>query len=130
VFAFVLLRTQSDAQAAANQEFYKGEKVYAHVNEMPEFEGDLTAYLSHHLYYPDSCIKVGIDDGKLLFSFVVDAGGHIADVKLLRGGCGQVHKDSMIRMIKSMPTWKCGRLNGKAVPVRFRLPVQMCFLDD
>lgn len=112
---------------ASKQEYYKGQKVFTRVDKTPEYAGEM-GYLHRHLYYPDSCIEAGDDDGKLLFSFIVDTLGNVADVTLLRCGCGAAHRDSMLRMIRNMPRWKPGRYKGKAVPVRFSLPIQMCFM--
>jgi len=125
----VVMSDQSGAQTNAQlQDFYKGQRVYSVVDQMPDYP-DLMTYLHNHLSYPDSCLDAGVDDGRLGFSFIIDTSGIVRDVRLLRGGCGENHRAAMIGMIQNMGRWKPGRLKGKLVPVRFQLPVQMCFLD-
>jgi periplasmic protein TonB len=35
-----------------------------------------------------------------------------------------------VRVIKVMPNWKPGLLEGKSVPVRFKIPVRFAFEDQ
>jgi protein TonB len=54
--------------------------------------------------------------------FVVNEDGDISDAQVLRGiggGCDQ----EALRVVKSMPKWKPGKQNGRAVKVYFTLPV-------
>jgi hypothetical protein len=128
IVAYTLTSIYSFAQSELHApEMYKGQRVYSFVDKMPDYP-NLTSYLLKHLSYPDSCLEAGIDDGRLLFSFIVDTSGIVRDVKLLRGGCGKAHTDAIIKAIQNMGRWEAGILNGRRVPVRFKLPVQLCFM--
>ena len=58
----------------------------------------------------------------MYLSFVVNADGSLADVSVAKGigfGCD----DEALRVVEAMPRWRAGRQAGRAVRVRFSLPV-------
>ena len=91
------------------------------VEEMPEFKGNVNEYLSKVINYPTIAVETGTQ-GKVYCEFVVNTDGSITDVKVVRGVDRSLDNEAM-RVIKSMPKWKPGRMNGKAVRVRYTLPV-------
>ncbi len=96
--------------------------VLEYVDQMPEFiAGDLLRYLSDHIRYPEAARENGIQ-GRVLLRFVVNEDGSVSDVNAFRrigGGCDE----EAIRVVKAMPKWKPGKLNGRSVKVYFTLPV-------
>ncbi|MBP9990091.1 MAG: energy transducer TonB [Bacteroidales bacterium] len=90
----------------------------------PEFPGGvdaLYAYLRDHIKYPTVAKETGIT-GKVYVSFIVEKDGSITDLKLMRdigGGCGQ----EALRVVRSMPKWTPGKQQGRAVRVKFNLPI-------
>ena len=59
---------------------------------------------------------------KVLAQFVVDTDGSITDVKIV--GRGRANLDQMVYdILRSMPKWKPGEINGKAVSGKYTLPV-------
>lgn len=101
------------------------EEIFTIVEQMPSFpggEGELFKYLGKHLQYPPVAKDNGVS-GVVYVQFVVDREGRINDVTVLRGigsGCDQ----EAVRVVKAMPAWKAGKQNGKAVPVRYNLPIR------
>ncbi len=91
------------------------------VEEMPEFNGNINKYLSDAINYPMIAVETGLQ-GKVYCEFVVNKDGTIVDVKVIRGIDRSLDNEAM-RVIKSMPAWKPGRMNGRAVRVKFTLPV-------
>lgn len=94
------------------------------VESMPEFPGGyqgLHEYLSLHLVFPDEA-KEKLIMGRVLLSFVIDESGNAKDVKVTRGIGGGCDEEAA-RVIRSMPPWEPATQNGKAVPVRFTLPI-------
>lgn len=91
------------------------------VQQMPEFNGDINKYLSEAIKYPIIAIETGLQ-GKVYCEFVVNRDGTIVDVKVVRGIDRSLDNEA-VRVIKSMPAWKPGRMNGRAVRVKFTLPV-------
>ncbi|MFW0717611.1 energy transducer TonB [Pedobacter sp. N23S346] len=94
------------------------------VDEYPEFAGGMkafTKYMERNLRYPSQAQEEGVK-GKVFVSFVVEIDGSITDVKVLRGigfGCDE----EAMKVIKKSPLWKPGRNKGKAVRVRYNMPI-------
>lgn len=96
----------------------------ASVQEQPEFPGGLEEmykYLGKNTKYP-AMEKDASIQGKVYVEFVVSSSGAITDVTLKRGVSGGLDKEAL-RVVKGMPKWSPGKMNGKAVKVRYILPV-------
>ncbi len=95
------------------------------VQKMPSFPGgesELLLYLSRNIVYPAMARESGIT-GPVVLSFVVNTDGSVSDIAVLKdpgGGCAK----ETIRVVQSMPRWSPGEANGRAVKVRFILPVR------
>ncbi|MBD0259502.1 MAG: energy transducer TonB [Cytophagales bacterium] len=102
-----------------------GDNVFAVVEEMPEFPGGmegLMEYLMENLRYPAEAREKNVQ-GTVFLSFVVQADGAITDVATVKGiGAGCDEEAS--RVLAAMPPWQPGRQSGKAVPVRYTLPIR------
>lgn len=101
------------------------EVVFVVVETMPEFPGGQQAlfkYLSENVKYPVIAQENGIQ-GRVICQFVVNKDGAIVDVEVVRsGGDPSLDKEAM-RVIKSMPKWNPGKQRGKAVRVKYTVPV-------
>jgi protein TonB len=53
---------------------------------------------------------------------VVDRNGAIENVEVVRGIDKSLDNEA-VRVIKSMPNWKPGRMNGRTVKVKYTLPI-------
>jgi TonB family protein len=106
--------------------FCQNEKkdTFVFVEEMPEFPGGeegLNSFLVKTVVYPSRALEDDLQ-GKVYLSFVVDTFGNVYDAKIEKS----VHPlldNAALKVIDVMPKWKPGRQNGKAVRVRFNLPV-------
>ena len=100
------------------------EEVFDMVEQAPQFPGgpaELMAYLSKNIRYPVIAQENGIS-GRVICQFVVGSDGSVRDIKVMRGVDPSLDKEA-VRVIQSMPKWIPGRQNGKAVSVRYTLPV-------
>ena len=101
------------------------EVVFVVVESMPEFPGGQQAlfkYLSENVKYPVIAQENGIQ-GRVICQFVVNKDGSIVDVEVVRsGGDASLDKEA-VRVIKTMPKWKPGKQRGKAVRVKYTVPV-------
>ena len=101
------------------------EVVFVVVETMTEFPGGQQAlfkYLSENVKYPVIAQENGIQ-GRVICQFVVNKDGSIVDVEVVRsGGDASLDKEA-VRVIKSMPKWKPGKQRGKAVRVKYTVPV-------
>lgn len=94
---------------------------FTFVDQMPEFIGDVRAYLSNNILYPANARREGIE-GRVVVRFVVRADGSITNAQLQRGIGGGCDEEAL-RVVRAMPKWKPGKQNGKPVDVWFNLPI-------
>jgi protein TonB len=83
----------------------------------------LPPFLRDNLHYPDIAIQLGLE-GKCYLKFEVSKVGDISDVKVVRGveDCPECDKEA-VRVVRSMPLWRPGKLNGRPVKSEFNLPI-------
>lgn len=101
------------------------QQVFISVEQMPEFPGgneELFKYLAQKISYPPLAKENGIS-GKVYVQFVIDNGGTVKDVKVVRGIGGGCDEEA-VRVVKAMPAWKPGKQNGKSVNVQYSLPIK------
>ena len=100
------------------------DKEWLIVEQMPEYAGGLAAlskFLQKNLRYPNPASNAGVS-GKVYVQFVVGQDGAISKVDILKGlgfGCDEEAQ----RVIKLMPHWSAGKQSGRAVAVKFTLPI-------
>lgn len=78
-------------------------------------------WLSKNLRYPASAQESNIQ-GRVVCQFVVNKDGSIVEPKIIKSVDPALDKEA-IRVVSSMPKWSPGKQRGKAVRVRFTLPV-------
>jgi len=103
------------------------EVIFVVVETMPEFPGGNAAlfkFLSDNMKYPVIAQENGIQ-GTVVCQFVVNKDGSIVDVEAVRNTSGDpsLEKEA-IRVIKAMPKWSPGKQRGKAVRVKYTVPVR------
>ncbi|MCQ2345826.1 MAG: energy transducer TonB [Paludibacteraceae bacterium] len=99
--------------------------VFVVVEKMPEFPGGneaLRKYLAENLRYPSMAAENGIT-GRAVCQFVVNKDGAIVDVQVVRSSGDDSLDREAIRVIKAMPKWNPGQQRGKAVRVKYTVPV-------
>jgi periplasmic protein TonB len=98
--------------------------IFTSVEQNPEFAGGMNAlirFLQKNLRYPSPAANAGVG-GKVYMQFVVGQDGAIRNVDVLKGigfGCDEEAQ----RVVKLMPYWSPGRQSGRAVSVKFTLPI-------
>lgn len=94
---------------------------------MPQFPGGeeaFKAYLATNLRYPELERENSIQ-GTVYLSIIVEENGVVTNITPLRevyGGRGLTQE--AIRVLKAMPAWTPGRMNGKPVRVKMNVPVR------
>ncbi len=89
----------------------------------PGGEKELFKYLAENLHYPTRAREVGLQ-GTVALSFVVNKDGSISEVTILKDAVGAGCGKEAQRVIANMPKWTPGEANGRAVRVRFTIPVK------
>ena len=99
-------------------------KVYDIVEQMPSFPGGpkaLYEYIGSNVKYPAEATATN-KSGRVIVAFVVDKNGNIIEPTIIRSVCEPLDKEAL-RVIKEMPKWTPGKQNGKAVDVKYVIPV-------
>lgn len=120
--------------------------------QMPEFKGGqeaLTKFLAKNLRYPDVAAAYGVE-GSVVMTFIVGEDGSLSDIsahdcKIERFNTTKFSQETEIRqnelkkqfallfakegarVIRKMPKWTPGTLNGKAVRVKYNQRIR--FID-
>ena len=114
----------ADLQQIVTQAPVEEEKVFDMVEQMPQFPGgqaEMMKYIQQNLRYPTIAQENGVQ-GRVSCQFVVGPDGAIRDIVVVRGVDPYLDREA-IRVIQSMPKWIPGKQNGKAVSVKYTLPI-------
>lgn len=117
------------AQDLRQQPGQTGE-IYTIVEKQPSFPGGekaLQQYIKQHRVYPDIARKAGVS-GRVFVSFVINTDGSIQNVELLKG-IGMGCDEQAIHLVQTMPNWIPGSQSGKAIRVKYNLPVAFGLAD-
>lgn len=91
----------------------------------PQYKGGmeaLIAYMQTNIKYPEKAEKEGTT-GKVMVSFIVSKKGKIKDAKVVKPVSPELDAEAL-RVVKSMPDWTPGTVDGKAADVEMTLPIQ------
>ena len=106
-------------------------EIVPQVEVIPQFPGGQSAlmrYLSLNLRYPQDAAENNVQ-GSVLVQFVVCEDGSLCNEQFIRtlgNGCEQ----EVLRVLRSMPAWKPGTVEGKPVKTYFRLPVTFQLTEE
>ena len=121
---FLTLGAQAQSVDNVNSNAAK-ESVYDQVEVKPEFPGGMPAlvkYLQENIKYPSAALAEKAQ-GKAFVRFVVEKDGSITNTEIIKS-TGNIYLDKeALRVASNMPKWKPGMQGGKAVNVRFSLPI-------
>ncbi len=100
-------------------------KVYYAADTPAQFPGGvvkLMEYMSSHLHYPDSAMVKNVQ-GKCVVQFAVRSNGEVGEVKVLHSLSPECDAEA-VRVVRSLPKFMPGKINGEPVAVWYTLPVQ------
>ena len=101
------------------------EVVYQVVEVQPAFPGGSAAmakFLGENIKYPEAAKAAG-KEGRVIVELVVKADGSLANIAVVRSSGDKSLDDEAVRVVGNMPKWKPGMQGGKAVNVKFLLPI-------
>lgn len=99
-------------------------KVFNAVEQMPQFPGgdaELMKHIQKNLKYPPVAMENNIQ-GRVVVQFVVTKTGKVGEVKVVRGKDPDLDKEA-VRVVKTLPDFIPGKMNGQAVNVWYTLPI-------
>jgi protein TonB len=101
------------------------EGVYNHAEVMPLYPGGESAlrrYLEDHIQYPDNALNNEVQ-GTVKVQFTVDEQGKIISPAVISQKLGSGLEEEALRVLRSMPRWIPGQVQGQNVKTRFTLPI-------
>lgn len=119
-----LAKSKEEAEVTSSEITEEAQEAFIVVEQMPEFPGgtdELQKYLSNNIRYPVAALENGVQ-GRVICEFVVNSDGKVTNVRIVRGVDPTLDAEAL-RVINAMPLWKPGKQRGKAVKVRYTLPV-------
>ncbi len=104
------------------------EKIYDTPETMPEFPGGMEAmikYMQENITMPEKYKDMDTKATyRVMVKFVVESDGSVTEVETVKPEPSkQDLNDEAVRVVKGMPKWKPGTMDGKPVRVRYMLPV-------
>ena len=99
-------------------------EVFTVVEEMPQYPGGMMEcmkFLSKNIRYPAESQKAKIE-GRVIVQYVVKEDGKVSDVKVVRSVSPDLDAEA-IRVVSMMPEWIPGKQRGKAVAVKYTMPI-------
>lgn len=92
--------------------------------ELPEFPGGpiaLKQYIHDHLRWPKKPSRIQ-KKIRIIIVCTIDEKGRVKNIKVMRGFAPEYDKEA-IRVVKKLPKWKPGKMNGKAYKSKYCIPV-------
>jgi TonB family protein len=100
------------------------ERAFDNVEEMPQFPGGMQAlmeFLSKNIRYPKEAFEAN-KQGRVIANFVIEKDGSISEAKVVKSVDPALDEEA-VRVINAMPNWMPGRQSGKAVRVKYTVPI-------
>lgn len=106
-------------------------QVFNVVEHKPMFPGgdkELLRYVAENIRYPREAMAAGVE-GRVVVQFVVKKDGAVGDVRVVHSRGEELDREAM-RVIKTLPGFIPGTIDGKPVNVWYTLPVTFRIKDD
>jgi periplasmic protein TonB len=98
-------------------------EIYLQADSMSQFPGgndSILIFIQNNLKWPNAETDF---EGTVYISFIVETNGSLSNRKILRG-IEDLADQEALKVIDKMPKWNPGKCKGKAVPVRFIVPIR------
>ena len=126
-----LEEVSSMAMAKDTAETKSGKEFPCIPETFPQFPGGHVAlfeYLSKNIKFPKSKENEDVKV-RVVTTFTVEKDGCITDAKIVKSQ-GEAFDNEALRVINGMPKWIPGMQNGKAVSVKYTLPITFSTTDS
>ena len=107
------------------------EQTFDVVEQMPEYPGGAQAifeFFAKNIRYPEAAAKAG-HQGRVIVTFVVMKDGSISHAKVVKSVSPELDEEAL-RVLNAMPKWTPGMQNGKAVNVKYAVPISFALPDS
>ncbi|MDE7397678.1 MAG: energy transducer TonB [Muribaculum sp.] len=119
-----VVREHKDEIVVEEKKPVEDNHVFTTVEQMPQFPGgdaELLKYIQKNLKYPPVAMENNIQ-GRVVIQFVVTRTGKVGEVKVARSKDPDLDKEA-VRVVKSLPDFIPGKMNGQAVNVWYTVPI-------
>ena len=113
-----------DYMIALNKEGTDTGKAFDVVENMPKFPGGpqaLFEYLANNVRYPKEAEAAGLQ-GRVIATFVVEKDGSVTNANIVKSVDPALDAEAL-RVVAGMPNWEPGTQDGKAVRVKYTVPI-------
>ncbi len=121
----------SKENEALNSEIKTGDRIFTVVEVAPEYPGgnaEMFKFLARNIKYPRRAFDADVQ-GKVFVNFVVTPDGEVKDVTVLKG-IGHGCDEEAARVVSKFPKWVPGKQDGKAVSVKFTVPINFMLAEE
>ena len=124
-YVYVFKKGDNDIYSKKEQNESESNKIFNgdDVDQQPSFPGGtnaLNTFIGSNLKYPVFAQEKGIQ-GRVVVKFIVEKDGSISNVEVNQSVDPDLDNEAM-RVVKAMPKWIPGQINGKAVKVECSHP--------
>ena len=101
------------------------------VEKPPQYPGGYSAFykfIGDNLKYPETAIENKVE-GSVMASFIIEKDGTLTNIKIDKKKLGSGTDEEAIRVLKLAKKWEPGISNGKAVRVKYQIPIKF-FLNQ
>ena len=105
-------------------------EIHAILEERPKYPSgmdEVVKYIQTHIQYPPTAVYKKIE-GKVWIESVIDRDGKVVQPKVAYSVHPLLDQEAL-RIIKMMPDWRPGKLNGETVKVKYVFPVTFRIKD-
>jgi len=102
-------------------------QIFSKVDQQPVFPGGVDKmhqFISRNIKIPDDNVS-----GKIYATFIIDKEGNATNVRIVRGLSKKID-DEVIRVLKSLPKFSPGKINGIAVNVSYNIPIEIYPMEE
>ena len=132
-YVYVFKKGDNDIYSKKEQNESESNKIFNgdDVDQQPSFPGGtnaLNTFILSNLKYPVWAQEKGIQ-GRVVVKFIVEKDGSISNVEVDRSVYPSLDNEAM-RVVKAMPKWIPGQINGKAVKVKWSFPFTFRLIEN
>ena len=102
-------------------------EIFIEFETAPSFPGgeqEMRKFITENLKYPKQAIKKNIQ-GRAICQFFVETDGSITSVTIVKSSGNKSLDKAAVRVVKKMPKWKPGSVQGKIQRMGYYLPVNL-----
>ncbi len=121
----VITEASVEVEAPAYEES-EDNSLYVMVQEMPEYPGgvdSMKVFLNSNINYK-GIKKTKATQEMVRIEFVIEKDGEMTNLAILKSSGNNAFDNEAMRVVRKMPFWKAGMLDGKLVRTKIIIPVR------